>query len=65
MRRQVSSTGRSAALRSRSLSLHRFHYLKYALAALLIFIGSEIFVSDFLLSGGKMPAWVRLGVTFA
>ncbi len=45
--------------------VHRFHYLKYALAAVLIFIGSKIFVSDFLLSSDKMPAWVSLGVTFA
>ncbi len=45
--------------------VHRFHYLKYALAAVLVFIGTKIFVSDFLLDGGKIPAWVSLGVTFA
>ncbi len=45
--------------------VHRFHYLKYALAAVLVFIGSKIFVSDFLLDGGKLPAWVSLGVTAA
>ena len=45
--------------------VHRFHYLKYALAAVLVFIGSKIFVSDFMLDGGKIPAWVSLGVTFA
>lgn len=45
--------------------VHRFHYLKYALAAVLVFIGSKIFVADFLLDGGKIPAWVSLGVTFA
>ncbi|MXO50332.1 TerC/Alx family metal homeostasis membrane protein [Erythrobacter gaetbuli] len=44
--------------------VHRFHYLKYALAAVLVFIGSKIFVTDFLLDGGKLPAWVSLGVTF-
>lgn len=44
--------------------VHRFHYLKYALAAVLVFIGTKIFVSDFLLDGGKIPAWVSLGVTF-
>ena len=44
--------------------VHRFHYLKYALAAVLVFIGSKIFVTDFLLDGGKMPAWISLGVTF-
>ena len=43
--------------------VHRFHYLKYALAAVLVFIGSKIFVTDFLLDGGKMPAWISLGVT--
>jgi tellurite resistance protein TerC len=45
--------------------VHRFHYLKYALAAVLVFIGSKIFVADFLLGGEKFPAWVSLGVTFA
>jgi tellurite resistance protein TerC len=44
--------------------VHRFHYLKYALALILIFIGSKIFVGD-LLPGGKVPAEVSLGVTFA
>jgi len=43
--------------------IHRFHYLKYALAAVLVFIGSKIFVSDFLLNGGKFPAWLSLAVT--
>ena len=43
--------------------VHRFHYLKYALAAVLVFIGTKIFVSDFLLDGGKFPAWVSLAVT--
>ena len=45
--------------------VHRFHYLKYALAAVLVFIGSKIFVADFLLGGEKFPAWISLGVTFA
>lgn len=45
--------------------VHRFHYLKYALAAVLVFIGSKIFVADFLLDGGKIPAAISLGVTFA
>lgn len=45
--------------------VHRFHYLKYALAAVLVFIGSKIFVADFLLGGGKFPAWISLGVTAA
>lgn len=41
----------------------RFHYLKYALAAVLIFIGAKIFVGD-LLPGGKVPPVVSLSVTF-
>jgi tellurite resistance protein TerC len=40
----------------------RFHYLKYALAMVLIFIGSKIFLGDWLF-GGKMPAELSLGVT--
>ena len=45
--------------------VHRFHYLKYALAAVLVFIGGKIFVSDFLLGGDKFPPVASLGVTFA
>jgi tellurite resistance protein TerC len=45
--------------------VHRFHYLKYALAAVLVFIGAKIFVSDFLLGGDKFPPVLSLGVTFA
>jgi tellurite resistance protein TerC len=45
--------------------VHRFHYLKYALAAVLVFIGAKIFVADFLLGGAKFPPLVSLGVTFA
>jgi tellurite resistance protein TerC len=45
--------------------VHRFHYLKYALAAVLVFIGAKIFVADFLLGGDKFPPVVSLGVTFA
>ena len=44
--------------------IHRFAYLKQALAVLLIFIGSKIFVAD-LLGWEKFPAAVSLGVTFA
>ncbi|MEW9805420.1 TerC family protein [Mesorhizobium sp. ZMM04-5] len=44
--------------------VHRFHHLKYALAAVLVFIGAKIFVSDFLLEGGKFPPALSLGVTF-
>lgn len=45
--------------------VHRFHYLKYALAMVLIFIGAKIFVSDFLMGGDKFPPLLSLGVTFA
>ena len=44
--------------------VHRFHYLKYALAVLLVFIGSKIFVED-ALGLAKIPPAVSLGVTFA
>jgi len=44
--------------------VHRFHYLKYALAFVLIFIGSKIFVAD-MLGLAKIPAPISLGVTFA
>jgi tellurite resistance protein TerC len=44
--------------------VHRFHYLKYALAAVLVFIGTKIFVADFLLGGDKFPPALSLGVTF-
>lgn len=45
--------------------VHRFHYLKYALALVLLFIGAKIFVSDFLLAGAKFPPALSLAVTFA
>jgi len=45
--------------------IDRFAYLKYALAAVLVFIGSKIFVSDFLLGGDKFPPVLSLGVTMA
>ncbi|MBX9729665.1 MAG: TerC family protein [Sphingopyxis sp.] len=44
--------------------VHRFHYLKYALAIVLVFIGSKIFVSDFLMGGEKFPPVLSLVVTF-
>jgi tellurite resistance protein TerC len=44
--------------------VHRFHYLKYALALVLVFIGSKIFVADFVLGGDKFPPVVSLLVTF-
>lgn len=45
--------------------VHRFHYLKYALALVLVFIGSKIFVSDFIMDGDKFPPVMSLLVTFA
>jgi tellurite resistance protein TerC len=44
--------------------IHRFHYLKYALSLLLVFIGSKIFVAD-LMGWEKFPAAWSLGITFA
>jgi tellurite resistance protein TerC len=44
--------------------VHRFHYLKYALAAVLVFIGAKIFVADFWLGGDKFPPAISLAVTF-
>lgn len=41
----------------------RFHYLKYALAAVLIFIGSKIFIAD-AFGLAKIPALISLTVTF-
>ena len=43
--------------------VHRFHYLKYALAIVLIFIGSKIFLAD-LLGLDKFPPAVALAITF-
>lgn len=42
--------------------VHRFQYLKYALAVTLIFIGSKIFLGD-LFPGGKFPALWSLSIT--
>ncbi|HET7795464.1 MAG TPA: TerC family protein [Rhizobacter sp.] len=42
--------------------VHRFHYLKYALALVLVFIGAKIFLGDWLFDG-KVPASISLGVT--
>ncbi len=44
--------------------LHRFAYLKQALAVLLIFIGGKVFAAD-MLGWGKIPAQWSLGITFA
>lgn len=45
--------------------VHRFQYLKYALALVLVFIGAKIFVSDFLMQSDKFPPVISLAVTFA
>jgi len=42
--------------------VQRFAYLKYSLAAVLVFIGSKIFIGDFVLDG-KVPAVLSLAVT--
>ncbi|PAX07811.1 TerC family protein [Sphingomonas lenta] len=47
-----------------SAMVARFHYLKYALSVLLMFIGSKIFAAD-LLGLDKVPPAVSLSVTFA
>ncbi len=41
--------------------MHRFKYLKYALAMVLVFIGSKIFLVGII---GKIPAVISLSVTF-
>ena len=41
--------------------IHRFKYLKYALALVLVFIGAKIFLVGIV---GKIPATVSLSVTF-
>ena len=41
--------------------IHRFKYLKYALALVLMFIGSKIFLVGII---GKIPAVISLSVTF-
>lgn len=44
--------------------VHRFYYLKYALAAVLVFIGAKILIADIALGAAKFPPIVSLGVTF-
>ncbi|MBF7010397.1 TerC family protein [Novosphingobium resinovorum] len=45
--------------------VHRFHYLKYALALVLVFIGGKILIADFALGGAKFPPLASLGITLA
>jgi len=44
--------------------IHKFAYLKYALALVLIFIGSKMFIADFL-GLEKFPSLLSLGITVA
>ncbi|MCK4112441.1 TerC family protein [Acinetobacter radioresistens] len=46
-----------------SAMVDRFHYLKYALAVLLVFIGSKIFIADGL-GIAKIPPALSLSITF-
>jgi tellurite resistance protein TerC len=48
-----------------SAMLDRFAYLKYALSAVLIFIGAKIFLADFVFQDDKFPPAVSLSITFA
>ena len=41
-------------------AVHRFHYLKYALALVLVFVGAKIFLVGIV---GKLPPALSLGVT--
>ncbi len=41
----------------------RFEYLKPALAVVLVFIGSKVFISEFLLQGDKFPTSVSVAIT--
>ncbi len=42
--------------------VHRFHYLKYALSLVLIYVGGKVFVQQFI---GKIDPAISLGVTVA
>ncbi|HAX91501.1 MAG TPA: hypothetical protein DCY07_04745 [Rhodospirillaceae bacterium] len=47
-----------------SAIIKRFHYLKYALSIVLIFIGGKMFIAD-LMGWEKFPVSWSLGITFA
>lgn len=47
-----------------SAIIHRFKYMKQALAMVLVFIGSKIFVAD-AMGWEKFPAGISLGITLA
>src|SRR3546814_19601312 len=61
----IAIVGRGALYFALAAMVHRFQYLKYALAAVLVVIGAKIFVSDFVMDRGKFPPALSLGVTFA
>jgi tellurite resistance protein TerC len=42
--------------------VHRFHYLKYALSLVLVYVGSKIFVQQFI---GKIDPAISLGITIS
>ncbi len=42
--------------------VHRFHYLKYALSLVLIYVGAKIFVQQFI---GKIDPAISLGITIS
>ena len=47
-----------------ALIIDRFHYLKFSLAMILIFIGSKMFIADFI-GIDKFPPTISLAVTFS
>jgi tellurite resistance protein TerC len=53
--------GRRALYFALAAMIHRFRYLKYALALVLVFIGSKIFLVGII---GKIPPAISLCVTF-
>ncbi|MCL0190499.1 TerC family protein, partial [Klebsiella pneumoniae] len=55
------SLGLRALYFSLAAMIHRFVYLKYALALVLVFIGTKIMLHGVI---GKIPAGLSLGVTF-
>jgi tellurite resistance protein TerC len=42
--------------------VHRFHYLKYALSLVLVYVGSKIFLQQFI---GKIDPAISLGITIS
>ncbi len=46
-----------------SAMVDRFHYLKYALAMVLVFIGAKVYLAEYVWNG-HLPAALSLGITF-